>query len=166
MNELKSQVNNLLRNYRTDIRKVALLRYELANLSPVTPAEVLEAMAFSKGEGGIRPPVGHISDRTYQIAMNYSEEAERLDHDSVSELSAQIDQLERKLHRLEYCVSQLSESEAAVIRGLYFEGKAQKELMDELHMCESTLKRCRNRGVENLAEMYLALRKAGVKLEW
>lgn len=166
MHELKNQVNSLLRNYRTETRKVALLRYELANLSPVTPAEVLEAMTFFKGEGGIRPPVGHISDRTYQIAMNYSEEAERMGRDSVSELSAQIDQLERKLHRLEYCVSQLSESEAAVIRGLYFDGKAQKELLDELHMCESTLKRCRNKGVEDLTEMYITLQKVGAKLEW
>lgn len=166
MHELKSQVISLLRNYRAETRKVALLRYELANLSPVNPAEVLEAMAFSKGEGGIRPPVGHISDRTYQIAMNYSEEAERMGRDSVSELSAQVDQLERKLHRLEYCVSQLPENEAAVIRGLYFDGKTQKELLDELHMCESTLKRCRNKGVEDFAEMYIILQEAGAKLEW
>ena len=82
------------------------------------------------------------------------------------ELQKQLERLERKIRRLEHCVEQLPAEQAQIIQGLYFEGKTQKVLVEELHLSESTLLRYRDKAVGELVEMYLTLQEAGVALEW
>lgn len=166
MKELREQIYDLLKKYQAEKKKAALLRFEYEHPVPITPAEMLGSMAFSKGEGGIPPSVGHISDKTYHIAMNYRKEADRLARSVATEISVQLEQLERKLYRLEYCVRQLPEEQSAVIQGLYFEGKTQKLLLEELHLSESSLKRYRDKALDALTDMYGTLQQTGVVINW
>lgn len=82
------------------------------------------------------------------------------------ELQKQLERLERKVCRLEHCVEQLPEEQMQILQGLYFEGKTQKVLVEELHVSESTLLRYRDKAVAELVEMYSTLQEAGVVLEW
>ena len=69
--EVKSRILELLKSYPSMQQKIALLRREWENPAQVTDSEMLGAMVYSKGESGSRPTIGHISDKTYHIAVNY-----------------------------------------------------------------------------------------------
>lgn len=65
-----------------------------------------------------------------------------------------------------YCVSQLPKPLSTIIQELYIRGKERKDIILELGLSESTFRRYRQKAIEDLAEMYLALQSAGVVLEW
>lgn len=69
-------------------------------------------------------------------------------------------------YRLGYCVSQLPKPLSTIIQELYIRGKERKDIILELGLSESTFRRYRQKAIEDLAEMYLALQSAGVVLEW
>lgn len=166
MKEMKENILRLLKSYPAEKKKIELLHFEQQNLRKITPEEVLETMAFAKGDGGVRPPEGHISDKTYHIALHYQDQAAAWKRGEMLEVVVQLEQIERRLRRLEHCVEQLPKEQAQIIQGLYFEGKGQKVLVEELHLSESTIQRYRERALEALTEMYQMLQESGVVLEW
>lgn len=82
------------------------------------------------------------------------------------ELLEQLERLERKVYRLEHCVEQLPDEQMKIIQGLYFKGKSQKVLVEELPLSESTLQRYRDKAVEALVKMYSTLQEVGIIFEW
>lgn len=74
--DIRMKVLDLLKTYPDNMRKIAQLNYELAHPSQISATEMLEAMAFKKGNGE-RHSVGEVSDKTLYIAMNYRNEAFR-----------------------------------------------------------------------------------------
>ena len=147
MKEMQDKIVKLLEGYTFREKKIALLRHEWYHPNQVTPEEMLEAMAYSRNTDGGAPVCGHISDKTYHIALNY-------------------ERLERVQYRLGYCVSQLPKPLSTIIQELYIRGKERKDIILELGLSESTFRRYRQKAIEDLAEMYLALQSAGVVLEW
>ena len=82
------------------------------------------------------------------------------------ELLEQLERLERKVYRLEHYVEQLPDEQMKIIKGLYFKGKIQKVLVEELPLSESTLQRYRDKAVEALVKMYSTLQEVGIIFEW
>lgn len=82
------------------------------------------------------------------------------------ELLEQLERLERKVYRLEHYVEQLPDEQMKIIQGLYFKGKSQKVLVEELPLSESTLQRYRDKAVEALVKMYSTLQEVGIIFEW
>ena len=166
MDNLKQNILTLLKSYSAEKKKISLLRYELQHPQQVSAEEVLESMAFAKGEVGIQSSVGHISDKTYHIALHYQDQAAAWNQNEVLEVTSQLERIERKLYRLEHCVSQLPEEQAQIISGLFFEGKGQKTLVEELHLSESTVQRYREKALDSLTEMYRIIQESGISVEW
>lgn len=166
MENLSAKVLALLKGYAEDKKRLALLWREWGNPVTISAHEMLEAMSFSKGTDGVKPSAGHISDKTYQIATQYREMAIQRNQKERQELLDQIERLEQKLRRIEFCVSQLQPEQAAVIRGIYFDGKGQGALIDELHLSGSTIQRYRDKALFAMAGMYTLLQDAGIALEW
>lgn len=166
MEKRSTKILAQLQKYQGEKKKLTLLWHEWENPVIATPKEMLEVMAFSREMGGASSQTGHISDKTPQIAITYKERAARSNQEERQELLMQIERLEQRMQRLEYCVSQLPQDQRAVITGLYFEGKGQRELIDELHLSVSTLQRYRDRAVISIAGMYEVLQEAGVEVDW
>ena len=82
------------------------------------------------------------------------------------ELLEQLERLERKVYRLEHYVEQLPDEQMKIIQGLYFKGKSQKVLVEELPLSESTLQRYRDKAVEALVKVYSPLQEVGIIFEW
>jgi len=150
----KRYVQLLLEEYRTKIRKIAQMRYELEHPALVSPAEIIEAMTFTKRAGEGARPVGCISDKTLYIAMNYQETAANLNNESQGEIVSMLIPLEREIDRLEHYVALLDAQEAAVIRRHYFKGCSWDQLSEEIHTTSRTLRRIKNSAINTLAEMY------------
>ena len=164
--EVREQIVKLLKSYPSMKQKIALLRHEWENPARITDDEMLEAMVFGKGEPGSRPSIGHISDKTYHIAVNYRGQAAYQNRTQVSEIASELERMEKKVYRLEYCVSQMAEEQRQVIQGLYFENMEQKALVSRLSLSDSTIRRYRDKGLDTLTEMYLTLMQAGAVIEW
>lgn len=64
--DIRMKVLDLLKTYPDNMRKIAQLNYELAHPSQISATEMLEAMAFKKGNGE-RHSVGEVSDKTLYI---------------------------------------------------------------------------------------------------
>lgn len=150
---MKEYVMNLLDGYHRRAREIALLRYELAHPVKVTDQEMISAMNFAR-QTGTGHPDGHISDKTFYIALNYQEQASRLNDETTGEISARLIALEREQARLEYYMSLLEPRQAQVLRRIYIEKMPRETVAEELGLSVRRLQEVKALAVESLAEMY------------
>jgi len=112
---VKDYVVQELESYPRTLRQIAVLRYELEHPVQVSTEEMLDAMAFARGEHfGVAP--GHVSDKTLYIAMNYRQKANEVNAEISGEISAKLLELEHKKNRIEYYVGMLDSRKAEIIR--------------------------------------------------
>lgn len=145
--DIRSQVIEHLKSYPELVQKRDILRYELGHPAMVSDDEMLEAMSFLKGEGGI-------SNKTLYIAMNYHDAAERVNSEARNDLVKRLLPLENEIGRLEYYVKMLSEREQDVIHKTYFERKRQQEIARLWGVSTWTVRKCHNDAIDKLTEMY------------
>ena len=74
---MSKYVLKLLESYNERERKIAVLRYNLEHPTTVSRAEQIEAMNF-RHDDSLGHSAGHISNKTLYIALNYEEQAERM----------------------------------------------------------------------------------------
>ena len=123
-------------------REIALLRFELANHARVMGDELIEAMNFARQDGAGRP-VGHVSDKTSHIALNYQEQAERLNR-TVSDEQG----------RLEYYISLLEPRQQQVLRRIYMDRMPRETVAQEVGLSVRRLQEVKAQAIDTLAEMY------------
>lgn len=155
--KIKEQVIEDLKSYQSLKKKVVLLRFEQEHPARVSDGEVIDGMALSRPvTDGIRP-AGFISDKTMRIAVQFRDEKDRLNQETVMEIAQELHAVERQLNKLEFYVSQLEEKQAEIIRRYYFEGKTWGELQREMHLSPRTLIKRRDDGLDALADIYMYL---------
>ena len=164
--EIRTRILELLKSYPAIKQKITVLKREFENPHLISEQEMLDTMAFAKGKLGSRSAPGHISDKTYHIAINFRGQAAHYNREQILEISVELEKMEKKIYRLEYCISQLPDEQQRAIRGTYIEKLEQKKLASELCISDSTLRRYRDKALSSLAEMYMMLIKAGVVIEW
>ncbi len=152
--DAKKCVLHLLEEYRTNIRKIAQLRYELEHPTLVSPAEMMEAMTFAKGIGEGSRPTGYVSDKTLYIAMNYQDTAARLNDENREDIVSKLIPLEREVDRLEHYIQLLEEQKAILLHRHFFDGVGWNELCSEMRLSPKTLRKLREEAIDDLAEMY------------
>ena len=141
MNEnIRSRVLALLESSRERKQKIALLHYELDHAAQTSGREMIEAMALGHGEGGGHTD-GHISDKTFYIALNYQSRAAELNANLKKEIVEQLVELERVQKRLDYYISLLEKRQVMVIKLFYFKGLSQNEVAKELEIVPRTVRR-------------------------
>ena len=165
-NAIRSRVILLLQEYPELKARRQVIKHEWENPNLVSDDEMLSAMAYARAIGGMPPSIGHISDKTAHIAANYHENTRYQNQRQIEDLSDQLEQLDGKLYRLEYCVSQLPPDLSTLLQKLYFEKVPRKVLTEDLHMSESTLKRHLRTAIDKLTDMYYAIVKSGKTLIW
>lgn len=151
--EMSKFVMNLLESYADRERKIAVLRYELEHPATVGKAEQIEAMNFGHGDG-LGHSAGHISNKTLYIALNYEEQADRMNAEAAREIANELFALECEQKRLNYFISLLEERQAEVIRLVYAKDVPTKEVAEQFGLTYRTIDRIKRAAIENLAEMY------------
>lgn len=151
-NEIRNQVIERLKSYPELIQKRDILRYELEHPSMVSDEEMLEAMNFLKGSGGI--PHGGVSNKTLYIAMNYHDAAARLNSEARNDIVKRLLPLEDEISKFEYYVNLLPTQEQRIIRRCYFDRVGQETVAEELDVTAWTVRRYRDKAIDKLTEMY------------
>lgn len=152
--DTRTYVINLLETYQERKRKIALLHYELEHPARTSEAEMISAMALGHGADGNSHTEGHISDKTFYIALNYQNRANKLNSDTKKEIVLQLVELEQVQERLEYYTSLLEKRQALVIRLAYFEGLPWDEVAEKAGAAVRTVHKIKNQALTQLAEMY------------
>ena len=150
--ESGAHIIRLLETYQERERKIALLHYELEHPSHISPNEMLNGMSFGHGEGPHSP--GYISDKTMYIALNYQEQADKLNASTKDEIARQLANLEHEQNRLKYYVSLLESREKTVIRLVYYDKCSWREIAKKLEIAPRTARRIRDDAVTRLTRMY------------
>lgn len=153
MTYTREDVLKMLNAYTENMRKIALLRYELEHPAHISPDEMIEAMAFAQGDGS-GTPSNHISNKTLYIALNYRESAEQANSDTMDEIACRLFPLERERDRLHHYVALLDERMARIIRLCYFEKLPLEEVCAKMKVSTKTLRKQRVEAVDALAAMY------------
>ncbi len=149
----REDVAALLKTYPKLQKKINLLEYERLHPNRVSQDEVISGLALAHPlEGGTGQP-GHISDKTMQIALNFQDEADRLNYATILEIDQELQMLRNRIHKLEFYVSQLDKRQAEVIRKYYFEEKTWPEIQKELRVSSRTLVKRRDDALDALASM-------------
>ena len=143
----------LLETYNERERKIAVLRYNLMHPIRVDPIEQIEAMNFGHGDG-LGHNAGHISNKTLYIALNYEEQADRMNAEAAQEIANELFALECEQKRLNYFIGLLDERQAEVIRLVFIEGIPTKEIAARFSLTYRTIDRIKRAAIESLAEMY------------
>ena len=155
--DIRAQVIEDLKSYRSLQKKIILLRYEQEHPARISDSEVIDSMALSRPViDGIRS-AGYISDKTMRIAAQFRDKKDRLNQETTMEIAQELHAVERQLSKLEFYVSQLEEKQAEVIRKYYFEGKTWGELQREMHLAPRTLIKRRDDGLDALVSIYMYL---------
>jgi len=153
MSDVRNKVLDLLINYRTNERRIALLRYEINHPPHVTSEEMIEALTFSRSEVS-GASGGGISDKTIHIVLNYEDRMNRLNDGTLNEIAYQLYDLERQQERLLYYISLLDETEADIIRMTYINGMVNEEIAQRLGVTIRTVSAHRSRATNRLCEMF------------
>ena len=151
--DTKTYVVGLLESYQQRSKQLDLLHYELSHQTDISENEMISALALSHGEGG-GGTVGHISDKTLYIALNYQEQIQKASGASKSEIADQLMELENIQRRLVYYVSLLDKRQAELLELLYFEGYSQEECAAKLGIATRTVRRIREDALDGLTELY------------
>jgi hypothetical protein len=151
--EMSKYVLMLLESYNERARKIAVLRYNLEHPAKVSRSEQIEAMNFGHGDG-LDHSAGHISNKTLYIALNYEEQAERMNAESAHEIAKELFALECEQRRLTYFIGLLDKRQAEVIRLVFVDGIPTKEVAASFGLTYRTIDRIKRTAIENLAEMY------------
>ncbi len=149
----KEDVIALLKTYPQLVKKIKLLKYERQHPAQVSTQEVISGLALSHPlDGGAGAP-GHISNKTMQIALNFREEADRMNYETVMEIDQELIGLRSRVEKLDFYIAQLDRKQAEVIRKYYFEEKTWPELQKEMHASSRTLVKRRDDGLAALVAM-------------
>ena len=151
--DTKTYVVGLLESYQKRSKQIDLLHYELSHQTDISENEMINALALSQGEGG-GGTIGHISDKTLYIALNYQEQVQKASSASKSEIGTQLMELENLQRRLTYYVSLLEKRQAELLELLYFEGCSQEECAARLGIAGRTVRRIREDALNALTELY------------
>lgn len=150
---IRKKVLEILQHFHATERRIALLRYEMEHPAHLSPEDMIEAMALRHGLGS-GTPTNQISDKTMYIAMHYQEEVESTNIEVLSEVSAQLFELESQQHRLLHYIGLLDEVDAAIIRMTYIDELVNEEIADKLGVSVRTVSNRRARAIDQLCEMY------------
>lgn len=154
MNEtIKDQVLSLLEQYPDMLRKISLLKYELEHPSHISEREMIDTLTFAHGDGNGKVP-GRISNKTLYIALNYQQQTENANADTVEEIATKLMELEHKRNRLEHHARLLDERHAQMIRLCYFEPKSWEEIAETFGIAVRTAQTIRKQAVDMLVDMY------------
>lgn len=140
-------------NYRSNKRRSIQLTYELENLQTVTPDEMLEALSLSHTCGEVSH-TSQVSDKTSRIALSYRDEASKANSQVQKTILSTLLPLSQELDRLEHYVCALDQKQYLVITRLFFEGRSQADVAEELSCTDRTVRSLRQTAIETLAEMY------------
>lgn len=151
--EMKNYVLNLLDNYQNCERKIAVLRYELAHPAQVTGAEQIAAMSYERSDGSGYTK-GRISNKTLYIALNYKEQAERINTELTSEIAEELFALEQQQKKLRHYIALLEKRQADIVRLVYLEKVPTGAVAERYSLTYRTIDRIKMAAVESLAEMY------------
>lgn len=116
-------------------------------------ANFLEAMNF-RHDDSLGHSAGHISNKTLYIALNYEEQAERMNAESAHEIAKELFALECEQRRLTYFIGLLDKRQAEVIRLVFVDGIPTKEVAASFGLTYRTIDRIKRTAIENLVEMY------------
>lgn len=152
--DMKNRIINLLETYPERQRQIALLHYELEHPAQTSESEMLSAMALGHGDSGGGHPGGHISDRTFYIALNYRSRADQMNAGAKEEIVLQLVALEQEQKRLEYYVFLLEKRQSLILRMAYFERLPWDEVAEKAGVTTRTVHKIKNRALDQLAEMY------------
>ena len=151
--EMKNYVLNLLDTYQDRERKIAVLRYELAHPARVTETEQIEAMAYGRGDG-LGHTKGRVSNKTLYIALNYEEQAERMNTEATNEIANELFELEQTQKKLMYYIALLDKRQADIVRLVYLDKVPTGEVAEQYGLTYRTIDRIKKASVEGLVEMY------------
>ena len=151
--EMIKKVENLLKSYREREWKIAVLQHKMKNPVRVTETEVAEVMNYAHGDGQGHTP-GRVSNKTLYIALNYKEQAERLNTEAAETIAAELFVLEHEHERLKLYISLIDKREAEVLMLLYSEKESAVNVAERLGYSKRTITRIHNAAVAHLAEMY------------
>ena len=129
--EMIKKVENLLKSYREREWKIAVLQHKMKNPVRVTETEVAEAMNYAHGDGQGHTP-GRVSNKTLYIALNYKEQAERLNTEAAETIAAELFVLEHEHERLKLYISLIDKREAEVLMLLYSEKESAVNVQRDL----------------------------------
>lgn len=163
----KEKVVEALKNYAAKKKKISLLRYELEHPSHVSEEELIESLSLSKSSDGGAGHTGHVSNKTMMIALQFQDEAQRMNSEVVVQVAQELDTLEAELARIDYYIGLLAPEQAVTICAYYFERKSWTELAEETGLSQRALIKRRDDGVHELMVMFEFMgRVKGALPEW
>jgi len=154
MSITRTDVLNMLANYRELARQAAQYEFEIQNYQPMaTDEDVMDSMLFGQTSGGIVAK-GHISNKTEVIALSYNDRVEALNIKELYDLQCDLRAATLQMSRIRHYISLLDKRQSEVLTLIYVNGMLLIEAAEKLGIASKTLRRSRDFAVDRLVEMF------------
>jgi len=155
MNEMKTQVVNILQSYMTMKREVQVLIFELQRFAPNLHSETIKNLTFSNPNYE-RVSSSRLSDKTANIAIEHYDSQINGAYHAIRTL---ISNMQFELSRIGYYLSLIPNDEALVLKLFYFERVTIAKISTTIHRSQRTVHRMKDSAFEKLMRYYTILDK-------
>ena len=152
-NKTTEEVVSMLKDYSAKKLRISVLRYELEHPANISLDDVIDSMSFAKGTGE-RRSVGHVSNKTMYIALNYRQDAAALNAATSDEIMTELLRLENETARLDFYIGLLEKQHRDAVRLFYMDGLPLQQVAEALSTSVWSVRKMRHEAVALLAEMY------------
>lgn len=153
MKDIKSYVENLLKNYPDMKRQMKALGYELEWLQRSLRPAAIENQVFAHS-GGERVSCTQPRDQTADIVVEHVDSQRNARYHA---LKSVLYTMALEIRRLEYYLSLLPNEESDVIRLACFEGLSWNDIAKATSLTDRTMQRRRKRGIDRLVGFYTGI---------
>ena len=141
-------------------KRIELLRYEMDHRARISPDEMIQALAFGRGDGA-GAVNGHISNKTLYIALNYQEKMEQVNAEATNDLAKKLWLLEEERNCILHYIDLLEPRQRELVRLIYIKGKSCVQAAKEMDITVRTARRLKTDTINRLCELYEFTGKMG-----
>ena len=151
MEKMTDYIVMLLETYAKTTNKIKLLYYELQHCGAITPEETIEMMSLAHRENYVNTNLPH---DVAGIAACFREITEKMNQETIAELSVQLTTLVDERNRLLYYVNLLEPRKSTVLTEHYFSQRSWTEVAVQLGLTRRTVYKIRKDAIDDLAKFY------------
>lgn len=150
---MNKQLERVLENYPCMVTERNSLIQQITHFKGVSLEDVIDSM-YTPLSFGVYVQNKKSSDKTGQIAVNYRERSDEINHEWLEYLEKKLAQMDEEIKFFESSIDALSEPRRSVMKDMLLNGYTWDYLEGAYHVCRQTIARYRRKALAEMSAFY------------
>lgn len=150
---MNKQLERILENYPNLLNERNSLFQQIVHFKGVSVEDVIDSM-YTPIDFGVYVQTTRTSDKTGQIAVNYQERSDKINHDWHKYLEKKFAQIDEEIKFFEASIASLSEPLQSVMKDMLLNRYTWDYLEGAYCVCRATISRYRRKALAEMSAFY------------